>query len=194
MADSPDEENSSQIYMAGISGQDFPKFQDQDFNNTLDMADSPELRLAAESYPKYKGFTIGCYKNYCFRTKWKDSSRWGWIEDWISYRRVRRYVACKDDQYCLNYVKRPPVPERKPDDFPCYASKWSEYACYKGRRYGCSSKSGEKYKCCWYETLKTPYWDWAIDENFGSPFCGCHGGSAAGGCTHVSSLWIDKLG
>jgi len=159
----------------GIARQDFPEFQDQDFNDTLDMADSPELfRLAAQSsYPKYKGFTVGCYKKFCFRYKWKDSSRWGWIEDWDYHPKVgektRQYVPCKNHQwhqYCLDYVKQ------RPGDFPCYASKWSKFPCYKGRRFGCvcakiTRKSETEYysywgSSCWVETLMAPhYWDWA---------------------------------
>merc|ERR1712168_347091 len=157
----------------GMSRQDFPQFQDQDLNDTLDMADSPELgRAATSSYLKYKGFTVGCHNKYCFRYKWKDSSRWGWIEDW-DYKpggKKRQYVPCKNHQYCLNYVKQ------RHRDFPCYASKWSEFHCYKGRRFGCSNSYGCSYpeRCCWYETLKAPYyWDWAFEGTIGNPLlCG----------------------
>jgi len=178
----------------GIARQDFPEFQDQDFNDTLDMADSPELfRLAAQSsYPKYKGFTVGCYKKFCFRYKWKDSSRWGWIEDWDYHPKVgektRQYVPCKNHQwhqYCLDYVKQ------RPGDFPCYASKWTEWSCYKGRRWGCA-KCPYPARCCWYETLKAPsYWARIYGESRKPIFCG---GEWNGGCSYAARAMIDNLG
>jgi len=163
MADSPDTAT-----IAGISR------KNQDFNDTLDMADSPEHRLAYKSpYKKYRGFIVGCYQGFCFRRKWKDSTRWGWLEDWEDrdYKpggKERKYVPCSPEnhQWCLDYVKQ------RPGDFPCYASKWSKFPCYKGRRFGCvcakiTRKSETEYysywgSSCWVETLMAPhYWDWA---------------------------------
>jgi len=167
MADSPD--------IATISG---ISRKDQDFNDTLDMADSPAHRLAdyKSPYKKYRGFIVGCYQGFCFRRKWKDSTRWGWLEDWEDrdYKpggKERKYVPCSPEnhQYCLDYIKQ------RPGDFPCYASKWSEFPCYKGRRFGCVRASVKKFtvwgtetdacewpgSCCWVETLMAPYhWDW----------------------------------
>jgi len=198
----------------GIARQDFPEFQDQDFNDTLDMADSPgtasiagisrkdqdfndtldmadspELPLAASSYPKYKGFAVGCYKSFCFRHKWKDSSRWGWIEDWHFWGRWKnQYVPCENNQYCLAYVTL------RPGDFPCYVSKWSDFPCYKGRRFGCAPTAGGRKGCCWYETLKAPYyWDWVYDT-FGKPSWCSQPVGRVKGCSHSSHQEIDKLG
>jgi len=197
----------------GIFRQNYAEFQDQDFNGTLDMADSPETGLAAKSSNvKYTvhGFRVGCYKKFCYRNKWKDSSRWGWIEAWdykpggkkseyVPCNLGQNYVSNLDDQYCLDYVKQ------RPGDFPCYASKWSgnkRQSCYKGRRYGCEASSAFIHPklfrdgWCWCETLTAPYyWHYPIHRH--SKQKGkrirCDVYRARATCSRVCHAEIDKL-
>jgi len=143
----------------------------------------------------YKGFRVGCYAKFCIRWKWKDyvnglKWKWSWIEAW-DYKpggKKSQKVPCKNNQYCLDYVKQ------RPGDFPCYVSKWSEYPCYKGRRFGCSPPEKTFYPdpCCWHETLKAPhYWDWAhVGKTGDLLLCGEHWGW----CKIAAREEIDKLG